>query len=271
MFVLIIARRLKYPTALTDCMQRAGRTIRLLESGKISGLLRLVLFRTILILVLLVFSIGVLYLARDGFVDKIDGSISVLDVTYFMFTSVITLSYGDIIPASQTLRIIDTVLLTVVRVFIWLILFGTAYEVLFNRSMEVLRMRSLKTRLKNHYIVCGLGELGRSVIEALKETGVSGRQIVGIDLNQAEAQAVADEDIPVLHADAAREHTLVKADIKDAKTVSSCARAATTPLSLSPSPRSISTQMSQWSRGLQSGRISPLSGRAARTRSSLLL
>jgi len=203
-------------------MNHPSSPVKLLDASDLSGLVRLVLWRTFLILVLLGISVSALYVVRDGFVDTLDGEVSVMDIIYFMSTSLITLSYGDIIPASQMVRIIDTVLLTVVRVFIWLILFGTAYEVLFIRSMEVLRMRSLKTKLKNHYIICGLGELGHSTIDALLESGVRKREIVGIDKNAEQAQEIADLDIPVLHADASKELTLNKADIKDAKALIVC-------------------------------------------------
>jgi voltage-gated potassium channel len=72
-----------------------------------------------------------------------------------------TVGYGDIVPVGERARLVDALFVTPVRIFVWFIFLGTAYELVFQRIVEDLRMRTLRDSLKDHVIICGFGYAGR--------------------------------------------------------------------------------------------------------------
>ena len=84
---------------------------------------------------------------RDGLKDQIDGHISFSDILYFGMITVTTVGYGDIVPVSDRARLIDAVIVTPARLFIWLLFVGTAYELLLQKWIEDLRMKRLRDDL----------------------------------------------------------------------------------------------------------------------------
>jgi len=82
-----------------------------------------------------------------------------------------TVGYGDIVPVSDQARLVDAMLGTRLRLFIWLIFLGTAYQFVLQRLIEDIRMRILRSRLEGHVVVCGFGQGGRS---AAAEAGFVG-------------------------------------------------------------------------------------------------
>ena len=80
-----------------------------------------------------------------------------IDVFYFTVVSLTTVGYGDITPVTDEARLINAVLLTPIRVFLWALFLGTAYELtlLRLRFREERQMKDLRERLRNHVIICG--------------------------------------------------------------------------------------------------------------------
>ncbi|MBN1778069.1 MAG: potassium channel protein [Clostridiales bacterium] len=76
------------------------------------------------------------------------------------------------------------------------------------------RMENKIQELKNHYIVCGAGEVGRTVIKCLKEHRSS---FVVIEENEKQVEELAQADILTIPGDATHEDTLQKAGIANAK------------------------------------------------------
>lgn len=71
------------------------------------------------------------------------------------------------------------------------------------------------SRLKDHFIVCGHGRMGRTVVERLNEEKVS---FVVIENQESEIQATAEsENILYIHGDATQEDVLIQAGIKQAR------------------------------------------------------
>jgi len=69
-------------------------------------------------------------------------------------------------------------------------------------------------RLKNHYIVCGYGRIGRVLCRHLSRANID----IAVVENDPELIRVMDEDgVLYIHGDAADENTLIKAGIKRAK------------------------------------------------------
>ncbi|MBW2016897.1 MAG: potassium channel protein [Deltaproteobacteria bacterium] len=81
---------------------------------------------------------------------------------------------------------------------------------LIGRTKLGLRMRSIK----NHFIVCGFGRIGRIICRELKAHNVP---MVVIDNRPEARQALENEDIPFIIDDATNEEVLLEAGIKRAK------------------------------------------------------
>lgn len=54
--------------------------------------------------------------------------------------TVTTVGYGDVVPVTQQSRLFDTFVLTPIRLFVWYIFLGTAYDFLLQRVWARWRM-----------------------------------------------------------------------------------------------------------------------------------
>ena len=82
------------------------------------------------------------WLDRDGLRDNVhpDRPIGFIDVLYFTVVSLTTVGYGDITPVTDNARLINAVVMTPIRIFLWVLFLGTAYE------LTVLRLRWRRRR-----------------------------------------------------------------------------------------------------------------------------
>lgn len=158
----------------------------------------------------------VAYLGRDGYVDPEDGSVSLLDAFYYSTVSVTTTGYGDIRPASDGARLVNTVLVTPMRVLFLILLVGTTLEILAERSRHAYRVARWRRKLNDHTIVCGYGVKGRSAVRTLLRKGTEPGQIVAIEPKaEARARAVAD-GIAAVAGSAADQEVLTEAGVREA-------------------------------------------------------
>jgi voltage-gated potassium channel len=121
------------------------------------------------------------WMDRDGLRDNTDGKVSFVDVVYFTMITVTTVGYGDIVPVTDRARMFDTFVVTPVRLFVWLIFLGTAYDFVLRRVWEKWRMRSLQRDLNGHVIVAGHGTSGTEAVVELLRRGKPHDAIVVID------------------------------------------------------------------------------------------
>lgn len=159
---------------------------------------------------------------RDGLKDQIDGHISFSDVVYFTAVTVTTVGYGDIVPVSDRARLVDAVLVTPLRLIIWLIFLGTAYEMVLRWWLEERRMKKLEKTLSGHVIVCGYGHSGRSCATELVARGHAASGIVVIERTETVLEAAVQAGHIGLAGDAAQTQSLLDAGIKRAACVMLC-------------------------------------------------
>lgn len=159
------------------------------------------------------------YIGRDGYVDPDDGSISVLDAFYYSTVSITTTGYGDIRPASEGARLVNTVVVTPARILFLILLVGTTLEILAERSRQAYRVARWRRKLKEHTIVCGYGVKGRSAVRTLIGKGTDPGEIVAIE-QRAEARALATADgVAAVAGSAANQEALIEAGVREAAAI----------------------------------------------------
>lgn len=159
-----------------------------------------------------------LYFGRSGLRDNMhpDREMSFVDVLYFTIISLTTVGYGDIVPITPGARFFNSVLLTPVRVFVWITFLGTTYEIFVQRFREGRLMTQLKEKLKNHTIVCGFGVKGQAIVEELLAHHHPRDQIVVIEPDEIAVQHAASQGFVALKGDASSEQMLHAANVEEA-------------------------------------------------------
>ena len=169
---------------------------------------RTLLSRIVLVGVLFCLLTGILWLDRNGLKDHMDGEISFSDVIYFTMVTVTTVGYGDIVPVSTRARLIDALVITPVRIFIWVIFLGTAYQLAFRQFTEVFRMAKLQRHLDDHIVICGFGHTGYSTAKELLAKGTNPDQILVIDPGEERVRIAGELGVVALRGDATQEDLL---------------------------------------------------------------
>jgi voltage-gated potassium channel len=185
---------------------------------------RTLLSRIVLVGVLLCLLTGILWLDRNGLKDHMDGEISFSDVIYFTMVTVTTVGYGDIVPVSTRARLIDAFVVTPVRIFIWVIFLGTAYQLAFRQFTEVFRMAKLQRHLDHHIVICGFGHTGYSTVKELLAKGTNPDHILVIDPGEERVRIAGELGVVALRGNATQEDLLKHgAFLSEAKAVIICA------------------------------------------------
>jgi voltage-gated potassium channel len=169
----------------------------------------LVLFTTVL----------VVFLDRGGYRDSVDGNVSLLDALYYSTVTLSTTGYGDVIPASDTARLVNVLVITPLRVLFLIILVGTTLEVLTERTREQWRLQKWRALVNAHTVVVGYGTKGRSAVRALIADGTDRDQIVVIDPDAGQVAEANAAGLTAIHGDATRREILVQAEVAEAARV----------------------------------------------------
>ena len=165
-------------------------------------------------LVLLIHWVG-----RDGLKDNLDDQISFVDVLYFTTVTVTTVGYGDIVPVSPEARLFEALLVTPIRLFVWLIFLGTAYNLFFRNIFYRWRMARIQADLHNHIIVTGFGTSGGEAVRELLARGVDPREIVVVDPQEKPLVEAEDLGCNVMCGDSTRDKTLKDVAIDRARSM----------------------------------------------------
>jgi len=140
-----------------------------------------------------------------------------LDAVYMTVITLTTVGYGEVHEVSRIGQLY-TILLIFIGVAFCLYVAGSVVQFMVEgRIRTILGRRSLDKKidqLKNHYIICGYGRIGRVLCNQLKRKPID---LVVIDKNQ-ELTPILDEDkVLYLFGDATDEANLNKAGIQRAK------------------------------------------------------
>lgn len=149
--------------------------------GPTTGPLRKMGDRLLLALLVLLAMYLVVLLDRDGYRDSVDGQVSAVDAMYYATVSLSTTGYGDIVPATTGARLANIFVVTPLRFLFLVILVGTTFEVLAERTRTQWRVDRWRSRLRGHTVVVGYGTKGHGAISTLLATGYPREQIVVVD------------------------------------------------------------------------------------------
>jgi len=196
---------------------RGSGTGRILFTRAQSSAERVLVFRLALTIALFALVLVVFLLDRSGLKDESDNIVSFSDVLYFTMVTITTVGYGDIVPVSTSARMVDALLVTPIRIFVWFIFFGTAYQLVIQRVVEDWRMGKLQRRLDGHIIICGYGNSGRSAAKEMLGKGIAPEDTLVVDSGEAEVRAATDDGLVALHGDATREELLRVAAVARAR------------------------------------------------------
>ena len=159
------------------------------------------------------------WLDRAGYSDAGDGKLNFLDALYYSTVTITTTGYGDIAPVSDSARLVTTFVTTPLRILFLVLLVGTTVELLTTESVQTVRQRFWRQKLRNHTIVCGYGNTGRASAERLVEAGHPKELVVVVDRNDSFISDAASDGFAGVRGDATQTQTLAEAEIDGARSV----------------------------------------------------
>lgn len=144
-------------------------------------------------------------------------NISFVDALYMTVITVSTVGYGDMVPIHTSGKIFT----------VFMVLGGVAYVMyMFSKIMETVIEGGLReimgkrlmakelARLKDHYIVCGFGRIGKVICDTLDGSEIP---FAVIESDPNEYQNIIDAGYNVLNGDASEDEILIQAGINSAK------------------------------------------------------
>jgi voltage-gated potassium channel len=161
----------------------------------------------LLLLVILIGVTGYMTIEHWGF----------LDALYMTVTTFTTVGYSEVHEVSDLGRMF-TIFFIIIGVMYFLYIAGVIVQFMVEGQIRtILGRRSLDKkidRLKNHYIVCGYGRIGKTLCTILKRKAVD---LVVIEKDQDIIPVMVENKIIYISGDAGDETNLIKAGIRHAK------------------------------------------------------
>ncbi|RST18035.1 Ion channel protein [Streptomyces sp. WAC05374] len=198
--------------------QLVGGQIRL-PNPIIQKPLRQVGTRLLMALCVLLLTVLIVYIDRGGYHDNADESVDFLDAIYYATVTLSTTGYGDIVPHSDSARLVNVLLVTPLRVLFLIILVGTTLEVLTQRTREEWRLNRWRATLRDHTVIIGFGTKGRSAIQTLCATGLKRDQIVIVDPSSKVIETANADGFTGVIGDATRSDVLLRAEVQRARQI----------------------------------------------------
>lgn len=163
----------------------------------------------------LVMLMGILILGTVGYM--VIERWEFLDAIYMTVITITTVGFKEVKDVSEGGRIF-TLVIIFLGMGIMAYTLGMVAQVMVDfqvRSIFGRRKLGSKIKsLKNHYIICGYGRIGRIIAEELKKNGIP---LLVIDNNPDSKQALDSQEIPYIIDDATSEDILIEAGIERAK------------------------------------------------------
>lgn len=145
-----------------------------------------------------------------------------LDSFYVAAQTVTTVGYGDLAPVSTGGRVFSIILMTVGVGAVLYTLTVLAQAVVQSEIFEAFdnRRKSKEMEsLREHYIVCGAGRVGRRIIRNLQQQGLT---FVIIESTETQLTLLDQKGLRFIIGDATSEEVLIAAGVKHARGLATC-------------------------------------------------
>ncbi len=137
-----------------------------------------------------------------------------LDSFFLTLTTVTTVGYGNTYPTTTASKLVASVVMIVGIGAALSFLQGAFDTVLRQDIRQELGLPDRRTKMKDHYIICGYGNVGKQIVGQLKERG---EKFIIIEKEHSKIQDMVDKGLPVIEGDSTHEEVLVRANLVDAK------------------------------------------------------
>jgi len=171
-------------------------------------------FIILLIILLILFgTAGYMIIEKWSFVDSL----------YMTIITLSTVGYKEIHPLSQNGRLFTIVFISFGLLVLAIIISKITSIILQGELGKILGRRKMEKKiqnLKNHYIICGLGNVGVTCLNELTKMNIP---VVGIDRNIEVIEEIQNSGSTLLiKGDATEDTILIKAGIERAKGIITC-------------------------------------------------
>jgi voltage-gated potassium channel len=178
--------------------------------------------RLLAALAILVGTVLLVYLDRDGYRDGNDPpfyGVNLIDSIYYTTVTLSTTGYGDIAPFTEQARLVNAFIITPARIAFLVLLIGTTLEVLASQGREMFRVARWRKHMGQHVVIVGYGTKGRSAVETLVNNGQDRESIVVVDPSPTAMSDAHADGLAVVSGDATRREVLRRAGVGDASQV----------------------------------------------------
>jgi len=169
----------------------------------------------LLLLILALITIGVIgYSAIEGW--------NLLDALYMVIITLATVGFREVHPLSPAGMIFTILLIIFGLITLYYVIRTVGEYILENKLEETLKYKKMEKTLrdlKDHYIICGFGRVGRQVVQELSQEHAD---FVVVEKNPALAEACERLGYTCLVGDATEETALKQAGILNAKGLIIC-------------------------------------------------
>ncbi|MEA3546277.1 MAG: potassium channel protein [Thermodesulfobacteriota bacterium] len=142
---------------------------------------------------------------------------SFLDGLFMTMITITTVGFSEVIPLSPIGKIF-TIVLIVLGVGFVMFVFGKITEAVVEGGLRTvygrMNMNKKVAKLKNHYIVCGFGRIGRVICKLLHDDN---RPFVVIDNDPKAIKMIEEQGYLFLEGEAACDEILIRAGLKKAE------------------------------------------------------
>jgi voltage-gated potassium channel len=157
---------------------------------------------------------GVVLFGTVGFtlVEKTVGD--PFEALYFTIVTMTTVGYGDIVPTSGASRVIASIVM-IGGIGAGLTTLQSLFDATVRKELrQELGLPERRTKMRDHYIICGFGNVGRQIADQLKAKGDG---FIVIERDRDKVSSMIDLGLPVIVGDATQEEVLQRANVSNAK------------------------------------------------------
>ncbi len=135
---------------------------------------------------------------------------------YFTVETMFTVGYGDYIPTTMLSRVV-AIIVVVGGVTTAVTALQTFFDLIVKKDLRrELGLPERRTRMKNHIIICGYGNVGKQIYENIRSKN---DQFLFIETDEQKVADLVELGVPVIRGDAGDEDVLIRANIAQAKTI----------------------------------------------------